>query len=231
MHFLDAGYFYEAECMYEAVTGEAFLPEALPLADIRGLTQQHGNEALYAADNDYTTIWHSAWEPAAPRQDHVLILELRERSLVEGIRYLPRQDKATNGIITEYEIQISNDGGKSYTKAAEGTWNADASWKQAQFEKPAAATHLKILAKAGAGGHSSAAEIRVDGLQKPENACRQITKHTNGTIRMKHYMKRLRGNCFEKICRQYKREWSRRIFLLRKRRYCPKICGKPFYPC
>ena len=163
VHFLDAGYFYEAECMYEAVTGEAFLPEALPLADIRGLTQQHGNEALYAADNDYTTIWHSAWEPAAPRQDHVLILELRERSLVEGIRYLPRQDKATNGIITEYEIQISNDGGKSYTKAAEGTWNADASWKQAQFEKPAAATHLKILAKAGAGGHSSAAEIRVDG--------------------------------------------------------------------
>ena len=122
--------------------------------DFRGLTQQHGNEALYAADNDYTTIWHSAWEPAAPRQDHVLILELRERSLVEGIRYLPRQDKATNGIITEYEIQISNDGGKSYTKAAEGTWNADASWKQAQFE---------ILAKAGAGGHSSAAEIRVDG--------------------------------------------------------------------
>jgi len=31
VHFLDCGYYYEAECMYEAVTGEKYLPKALPL--------------------------------------------------------------------------------------------------------------------------------------------------------------------------------------------------------
>ncbi len=162
VHFLDCGYYYEAECMYEAVTGEKYLPKALPLAGIHGLTQQTGNEAFYAADDDYGTIWHSSWEPAAPQEDQVLILELKERSLVDGFRYLPRQS-GSNGIITQYEIQISNDGGRTYTKAAEGNWEENTAWKKVLFEGSAAATHVKLLAKAGSGGHASAAEVCVDG--------------------------------------------------------------------
>lgn len=165
VHFSDLGYYFLAECMYDAVTGEAFLSEALPVADIRGLSEQSGNEAKYAADDDYTTIWHSAWEPASPREDHVLILELEERGLAEGLDYLPRQ-VGTNGIITEYEIQVSNDGGSQYTTAAEGNWAADAAWKKVRFSKPMAATHIKLIVKAALDGAvpcASAAEIRIEG--------------------------------------------------------------------
>lgn len=165
IHFSDAGYYYEAECMYSAVTGEAFLPEPLPAADISGLTAHPGNEPQNAVDDDYTTFWHSEWDPASSREDHVLVLELKERSLAEEFYYLPRQTGA-NGIITQYEIQISNDGGSQYTKAAEGTWAADTSWKKVQFSDPAAATHIKLIVKnaTGSGGsHASAAEIRAVG--------------------------------------------------------------------
>ncbi len=162
-HFNDIGYYYEAECMYAAVTGEAFVPEGLPVANIEGLSEHPGNEAKYAVDDDYTTLWHSEWEPMAPRENHVLTLELEERSMAEGICYLPRQDQSTNGTITEYEVQISNDGGATYTKAAEGSWAADASWKKCQFQKPMAATHIKLISKNAVDSNSSAAEIRIVG--------------------------------------------------------------------
>lgn len=171
IHFSDAGYYYEAECMYSAIKGEPFLPDSLPAADISGLTEHPGNEAKNAADDDYTTFWHSEWDPASSREDHVLILELKERSLVEEFYYLPRQT-GTNGIITKYEIQISNDGGSQYTQAAEGTWAADASWKKVRFLEPAAATHIKLIVKeaAGSGGpHASAAEIRAVGKSYTAN--------------------------------------------------------------
>lgn len=179
IHFSDAGYYYEAECMYAAVKGEAFLENALLAADIRGLTERPGNAAENAADRDYATIWHSEWDPPSQREDHVLILELEERSLVEGFCYLPRQT-GVNGIITGYEIQISNDGGSRYVTAAEGTWAADASWKKVRFAEPAAATHIRLIAKeaAGSGGlHASAAEILAEG--RPYTAGSLMEARTN----------------------------------------------------
>lgn len=167
VHFSDLGYYYEAECMYKAVTGEDYLKEALPLAGIESPTQHAGNEAELAADDDYTTIWHSEWDASGPepREKHMLTLELEERSLVESIRCFPRQDQTNgNGIITQYEIQTSSDGGRNYTKAAEGSWpESDLNWKTVTFETPVEATHVRLIAKAGKGGHTSLAEIRVEG--------------------------------------------------------------------
>lgn len=170
VHLSDTGYYYEAECMYFAVTGEKVAEEGLLLNGIQSLSEQPGNEAGYAVDDDYSTIWHSAWEPASVREDHVLILELKERSLVDGVSCLPRQNGTTNGIITAYEIQLSNDGGRSYTKVTEGSWEENRLWKHAEFPGMAA-THVKLVVKdalprqGGGGPHASAAEVRVNGSE------------------------------------------------------------------
>lgn len=50
---------------------------------------------------------------------HWIDLEMEEPMAVDGLTYVPRQT-GTNGNVTKYEIQISNDG-TNYTKHAEGT--------------------------------------------------------------------------------------------------------------
>ena len=88
--------------------------------------------AELAVDNDLNTIWHTDWYGTS-RDNHWIQFELTEAYVVDGLRYKPRITGNTNGIITQYDIQVSNDG-VNFTSVAAGNWAGDRNWKVVEFE-------------------------------------------------------------------------------------------------
>ncbi|MGL5379267.1 beta-N-acetylglucosaminidase domain-containing protein [Clostridium sp.] len=113
-------------------------------------------EARYAIDGNENSIWHTKWnEPVLPQS---ITLNLGDKYVIDKYTYLPRQ-KDNNGIITNYELQVSTDG-VNFVKVAEGTWDSNSSLKVLNFE-PVEATDVRLVAKAGVGNFASAAELNV----------------------------------------------------------------------
>ncbi len=115
-------------------------------------------------DGNLDTIWHTDWYGTS-RADHWIQFELSEDYKVDGLRYLPRQSGNTNGTITQYDIQVSDDG-VEFRSVASGNWNADREWKLAEFD----AEHVKYVRLVAVDAvtdnayvFASAAEIRLTG--------------------------------------------------------------------
>jgi len=121
--------------------------------------------AELAVDNDPNTLWHTDWYGTS-NANHWFQFELTEEYVVDGLRCLPRQTGNTNGIITKYEIQVSDDG-ETFETVATGDWAADRQWKLASFEgrivKYVRLVSLEAVSDV-AYVLASAAEIRLTGL-------------------------------------------------------------------
>ena len=117
-----------------------------------------------AIDENTGTMWHTDWYVGPNHDNHWIQVELDTPYLVDGFTYLPRQS-GTNGIITAYEIYVSNDG-KTWDKVAEGEWAGDSTEKVVTFD-PVEAKFVKLQTIEAMGDQSivfaSAAEIRVTG--------------------------------------------------------------------
>ncbi|MBQ2383709.1 MAG: discoidin domain-containing protein, partial [Oscillospiraceae bacterium] len=85
--------------------------------------QYNEGPAYFAVDNDPGSLWHTDWYGES-RENHWFQFELTEGYTVDGLRYWPRQAGNTNGTITEYEIQVSNDG-ENFRTVASGEWAGD----------------------------------------------------------------------------------------------------------
>jgi len=115
-------------------------------------------------DDNFSTIWHTDWYGTS-RENHWIQFELSESYIVDGLRIKPRQSGGSNGIITQYEIQVSNDG-ETFTTVAEGTWESDRNWKEVKFNGQVV-KYVRLVALDGVTDQSyvfaSAAEIRLTG--------------------------------------------------------------------
>lgn len=132
-------------------------------------SHQSGEGPENASDNNPDTLWHTSWEGAA-EEDRWFEMTFNKPEEVAGFNYLPRQS-GKNGFIKDYEIEISTDGGKTYTQAAKGTWTTDdVSWKTVEFAssyKGVTNLRLKSLTSYGdSDGFASAAEIRALGVKR-----------------------------------------------------------------
>jgi len=120
-------------------------------------------------DGNHDTIWHTNWYGTS-RDNHWIQFELSEDYTVDGLRYLPRQGGGSNGVITQYEIQISNDG-ESFETIASGNWANNKNWKAAEFEG-VQAKFVRLVAIDAITDNSyvfaSAAEIRLTGVKAGE---------------------------------------------------------------
>lgn len=103
--------------------------------------QDNGSAPSKALDGDPSTMWHSKWDITT--MPHWIDLEMAELTSVDGLTYVPRQS-GTNGNVTKYEIQISDDG-TNYTTRATGT-----------LKNNAAAAELKL--------HQANVPADIDGL-------------------------------------------------------------------
>jgi len=115
-------------------------------------------------DDDFSTIWHTDWYGTS-RENHWIQFELSESYIVDGLRIKPRQGGGSNGIITEYDIQVSNDG-ENFTSVASGEWESDRTWKEVKFNGQVV-KYVRLVALDGVTDQSyvfaSAAEIRLTG--------------------------------------------------------------------
>ena len=133
-------------------------------------SSQSGQGPEKALDGDTSTLWHSQWSAGHNRADHWFVIDYGKEYMMDGLRYLPRQTGGTNGIITEYKIEVSTYG-VTYTEAATGEWDSSTSWKTADFE-PVKARYMKLtvldaLSVESANEYASAKEIRVTGTEAP----------------------------------------------------------------
>ena len=116
-------------------------------------------------DDDFGTIWHTDWTGTS-RENHWIQFELSDAYLVDGLRYKPRSTGGNNGRITQYEIQVSNDG-ETFRTVASGEWEGDTTWKVAEFE-PQAVKYVRLVSRNATSERyeyvfASAAEIRLTG--------------------------------------------------------------------
>ena len=117
-------------------------------------------------DDDFSTLWHTYWYGTS-RANHWIQFEINGDYAVDGLRLKPRSSGGNNGIITQYDIQVSNDG-VTFTSVASGTWAVDSKWKVVEFD-PQVVRYVRLVALEGvtdqAYEFSSAAEIRLTGEQ------------------------------------------------------------------
>ena len=130
----------------------------------RGYEDTEGPAEL-VLDGNPNTIWHTDWYGTS-RANHWIQFELSESYTVDGLRYLPRSG-SNNGVITKYEIQISDDG-VNFETIASGSWANNKDWKAAEFEG-VQAKYVRLVAVDAITDNSyvfaSAAEIRLTGVK------------------------------------------------------------------
>lgn len=135
-------------------------------ANAGSVQSENGSEgpAKNVFDNDETTLWHTKWAGAELSERYITI-NLAESTMVDGLRYQPRQT-GSNGTIKDYEIYVSNDSGLTYELVASGKWKANAAWKVVNFA-PRMATNIKLVGVTASGEkYASAAEIRITAPQE-----------------------------------------------------------------
>ena len=117
-------------------------------------------------DDDFSTIWHTDWYGTS-RDNHWIQFELSEEYEVDGLRYKPRQGGSFNGTITEYDIQVSDDG-ESFRSVASGEWEKNQKWKVVEFGAENV-KYVRLVALDASTDNSyvfaSAAEIRLTGVK------------------------------------------------------------------
>ena len=118
----------------------------------------------FAVDGNTSTYWHSNWMPTTVN-DLWIAFELQKPTKLDALRYLPRPAGSKNGSVTEYKVQVSDDG-TNWTDAGSGTWTTDYGWKLAELNQPVTTKHVRLkavhtYADSGNDKFMSASEIRL----------------------------------------------------------------------
>ena len=95
--------------------------------------QQPGNEATNVIDGNRATLWHTPYYPSTTRYPHFIAIDTKKLQLLQGLKYLPRQDGGTNGTIGQYIIEVSSDN-VIWTVVTSGSWANDLTEKTATFD-------------------------------------------------------------------------------------------------
>ncbi|UCG48178.1 MAG: discoidin domain-containing protein [Phycisphaerales bacterium] len=134
---------------------------------VRVDSEAAGHEGRNAIDGNPGSIWHTAWEGAAPGYPHELVIELAERVAVKGFTYLPRQDMS-NGWISQYELYLSDDGIEWGGPVAAGGFPRGRGRQKVLLGQSRDARFIRFVAKAGIDGQifASVAEIDIIGAEE-----------------------------------------------------------------
>jgi hypothetical protein len=108
-------------------------------------SQQPGYEASAILDGDPDTIWHTTFGKRGAPFPHQVVIGFGHTAILSSVLLDPRQDQS-NGWIKDYRIDFSSDG-KSWTTAAQGSFDRSSQPKTVRFEKPVPARFLKLVAE------------------------------------------------------------------------------------
>ncbi|MGN0335649.1 MAG: glycoside hydrolase domain-containing protein [Lachnospiraceae bacterium] len=122
----------------------------------------------YILDGKANTHWHTDWNTTEGMsvENRWIGVSLKEASMIDGIRYLPRTTGGSNGAVTEYKVQYRETDDGEWIDLASGTWDrTDSAWKLVSFD-PVMAKQIRVVgvhtwADSGTDAHMSTAELRV----------------------------------------------------------------------
>ena len=165
-------YLVEGENRSRVTVAAADSSRDLPISVLTATAgdSQDGQGPGRVLDNNADTLWHTAYQGTS-RDNHWIQFEISADYLVDGLRYQPRTS-GSNGVITEYEIQVSEDG-ESFRTVATGNWANNNNWKSVQFPGEHV-KYVRLVSKNALSDNSykfaSAAEIRLTGevIETPE---------------------------------------------------------------
>ncbi len=106
-------------------------------------SEQPGYEREEMTDGNPETFWHSRYQPEKDPLPQYVVIELPKVIPLEGIRYLPRQDKSV-GRVTEYAVYLSDDGKTWDQPVKEGLLPPDGEEKQIRFDNLAEGRFVKF---------------------------------------------------------------------------------------
>ncbi len=118
--------------------------------------QKDGSNPSNVLDGNKNTIWHTDWN--VTDMPHWIDLEMEEPMTINGLEYTPRQS-GTNGNVTSYEIQVSDDG-TDYRTIKTGTLQSNANVKTISFDA-VTAKHVRLVYNKAVNNNGTAAELRV----------------------------------------------------------------------
>jgi hypothetical protein len=104
----------------------------------------HSHLAAMAMDGDPETFWHTRWKPDDPLP-HEIVIDIGQEVVLNGVKYLPRQDMA-NGRIAEAEIYCSSDPAHWGPPIAKAKWRNSADAQSLKFTRSVKARYLKLVA-------------------------------------------------------------------------------------
>ena len=132
-----------------------------------------GEDGSKLMDGDPNTIWHSDWSKNTPMDKLWFMVELKDETAINGIRYLPR-NQGFNGTYGEHEIyvssktidQLSGDPNSGdWTRVGTGSWPKTQGWKTTSFGEMVNAKSILVVPKSTYGdtvnAWGSGAEFRV----------------------------------------------------------------------
>lgn len=107
---------------------------------------QPGLPGEQAIDDDASTIWHTLWSRTTPEDERWITLTLEEETLLDAVRYLPKQGSAggdSNGRVGDYRVEVKTDD-TDWTVVSSGNWADTNAWKLAKFDEPVEAKYVRL---------------------------------------------------------------------------------------
>ncbi len=108
-----------------------------------------GHPGSSSFDGSTTSFWQSAATGTYP--PHELRVDMGRPFEVSGVRWLPRQDGQSAGLVRDYEIYVSADGEHWGAPVAAGAFDESTAPKDVRFE-PVVGRYLRMLALSSQGG-------------------------------------------------------------------------------
>ena len=126
-------------------------------------TQAQGMKAGNVLDGDPLTCWHTQWKGKRPAFPHEIRIDMTTARAIRGLRYLPRQDRAQNGRLREFEVYVSADGTSWGKPVAAGQFANSLNEQQVDF-RAVAGRYVRLVGRSGYSGAIAAiAELNLVG--------------------------------------------------------------------
>jgi len=149
-------YLAKKEVNKSAGKGKRFsLQEALPrdgwrIASVSSVeTKNKGFGIDNILDGDAMSSWQTKWSGGYDSFPHEIVLDMGKEQTCCGLQYLPRQDRAQNGRIKMYSVQLSSDGKEWSSAVANGEFKNELHEQAVRFKKPFKARYLKLSILSG----------------------------------------------------------------------------------
>ena len=126
-------------------------------------SQQGGNEASKAFDNNTSTFWHTQWGSNEPQCPHTIVIDMTKIYKVTAFTYTARTDGNANGMVKAYEVYLSLDGKTWGNPVATGEFKNTTAMQVAKLSTAKTGRYLKFVAKSEINGKAwtSASEIGI----------------------------------------------------------------------